>query len=61
MKSIEFGYQLAQEELETESIQEEKTSWSREEVIAYGKLTFEVGRNFQLTGENNLPEVEQNL
>lgn len=42
-------------------IQEEKTSWSREEVIAYGKLTFEVGRNFQLTGENNLPEVEQNL
>lgn len=30
--AIEFGYQLAQKELETESIQEEKTSWSREEV-----------------------------
>ena len=33
MKAIEFGYQLAQEELETESIQEEKTSWSKNEVI----------------------------
>lgn len=32
--AIEFGYQLAQKELETESVQKEKTSWSREEVLA---------------------------
>lgn len=35
--------------------------YSREEVLTYGKLAFEVGRNFQLTGENNLSEIEQNL
>ena len=38
-----------------------KTSWTKEEVIAYGKLAFDVGRNFQLTGENNLSEIEDNL
>ena len=38
-----------------------KEFWSREEVIAYGKLAFEVGRNYQLTGENNISEIEQNL
>ena len=42
-------------------IQEEKASWSRDEVITYGKLAFEVGRNYQLTGENNLSEIEENL
>jgi hypothetical protein len=35
--------------------------YSKTEMITYGKLAFEVGRNFQLTGENNLSEIEQNL
>ncbi len=35
--------------------------YTKEEMITYGKLAFEVGRNFQLTGENNLSEIENNL
>ncbi len=35
--------------------------YNKTEMIAYGKLAFEVGRNFQLTGENNLSEIEQDL
>ena len=45
----------------TISIKPLKNSWTREEVIKYGKLAFEVGRNFQLTGENNLKKIENKL
>ena len=45
----------------TITIRKIKDSWTKEEVTEYGKLAFEIGRNFQLTGENNIKEIENNL